>query len=153
MPRKSSLFKHPLLATVFFLLAIYALFSTFFHTPLPPSDPSSSSDDELDISSRENLHFLLKQMDGSYFANQVKVFMYDLPHKFTYAIIQQHGLARGGSPIPDVTTLNYPGHQHMHERFLFSDLARPESDRLGSPIIKVTDPEEADLFYVPSFLL
>ncbi|XVE94261.1 hypothetical protein REPUB_Repub01dG0266300 [Reevesia pubescens] len=150
MARKSSLFKHTLIATVFFLLAIYALFTTFFHTPLPPSDSSSSSSDD-EISSRENLNFPFKQMDGSDFDKKVKVFMYDLPYEFTYGIIQQHGLARGGSPAADVTTLNYPGHQHMHEWFLFSDLARPESDRLGSPIVKVTDPEEADLFYVPVF--
>ncbi|XWS55378.1 hypothetical protein CRYUN_Cryun10bG0169200 [Craigia yunnanensis] len=150
MPRKSSLFKHTLLATVFFLLAIYALFTTFFHTPLPTSDPSSS-DEDVDFSSRQNLNFPLELTDASNFANKVKVFMYDLPHKFTYGIIQHHGLARGGSPVADVTTLNYPGHQHMHEWFLFSDLARPQPDRLGSPIIKVTDPEEADLFYVPVF--
>ncbi|XP_022748741.1 probable arabinosyltransferase ARAD1 [Durio zibethinus] len=151
MARKSSLFKHTLLATVFFLLAIYAFFTIFFHAPLPTSDPSSDDDNDVGISSRENLNFPLTQTDGSYFLNKVKVYMYDLPHNFTYGVIQQHGLARGGSPVADVTTLNYPGHQHMHEWFLFSDLVRPQSDRLGSPIIKVTDPEEADLFYVPVF--
>ncbi|XVF46025.1 hypothetical protein PTKIN_Ptkin02bG0254900 [Pterospermum kingtungense] len=149
MARKSSLFKHTLIATVFFLLAIYAFFTTFFRTPL--FDPSSSSSSSEDDVVHENLQFPLNQMDGSDSPNRVKVFMYDLPHKFTYGIIQQHGLARGGSPVDDVTSLNYPGHQHMHEWFLFSDLARPQSDRLGSPIIKVTDPEEADLFYVPVF--
>ncbi|KHF99569.1 hypothetical protein F383_08014 [Gossypium arboreum] len=146
MPRKSSLFKHTLIATVFFILAIYAFFSTFFHTPLPPSDSDSDSSSSLldlgGVSSQEN---------SIPFPEKVKVFMYDLPHKFTYGIIQQHSLARGGSPVPDITTLNYPGHQHMHEWFLFSDLARPQSDRLGSPVAKVTDPEEADLFYVPAF--
>ncbi|KAK8626570.1 hypothetical protein V6N13_134211 [Hibiscus sabdariffa] len=143
MPRKSSLFKHTLIATVFFLLAIYAFFSTFFHSPLSPPDSSSPSFLDLDrISSQENPN------DSPH---KVKVFMYDLPHKFTFGIIQQHSLARGGSPVPDVTTLKYPGHQHMHEWFLFSDLSRPQSDRLGSPVIKVTDPEEADLFYVPVF--
>ncbi|XP_022762642.1 probable arabinosyltransferase ARAD1 [Durio zibethinus] len=150
MVRKSSLFKQTLIATLVFLLAIYALFTIFFHTPLPPSDPSSD-DDDVEISSRDNLNFPLKQIDGSGIAKKVKVFMYDLPHKFTYGIIQQHGLARGGSPVADVTSLKYPGHQHMHEWFLFSDLVRPESDRLGSPIVKVTDPEEADLFYIPVF--
>ncbi|XWS62363.1 hypothetical protein CRYUN_Cryun06bG0004400 [Craigia yunnanensis] len=150
MAPKSSLFKQTLITTVFFLLAFYALFITFFHTPLPTSDPSSS-DVDVEISCLENLHFPLNQTDGSDFAKKVKVFMYDLPHNFTYGIIQQHGLASGGSPVADVTTLDYPGHQHMHEWFLFSDLTRPQSDRLGSPIIKVTDPEEADLFYVPVF--
>ncbi|XVE67537.1 hypothetical protein DITRI_Ditri08aG0168900 [Diplodiscus trichospermus] len=150
MVRKSSLFKQTVLATIFFLLALYALFSAFFHTPLPSSGHSSDGDD-VDISPRVTLSFPLKQTDSSDLAQKTKVFMYDLPHKFTYGIIQQHGLARGGSPVADVTTLNYPGHQHMHEWFLFSDLVRPQSDRLGSPIIKVTDPEEADLFYVPVF--
>lgn len=149
MARKSSLFKNTLIATVFFLLAIYAFFTTFFHTAFDTS--SSTSDDEVLISSQENLQFPLNQMEVSGSPNKVKVFMYDLPHKFTYGIIQQHGLARGGSPAADVTTLSYPGHQHMHEWFLFSDLARLQSDRLGSPIIKVADPEEADLFYVPVF--
>ncbi|MBA0766566.1 hypothetical protein Gotri_015596 [Gossypium trilobum] len=58
MPRKSSLFKHTLIATVFFLLAIYAFFSTFFHTPLPPSDSNSDSSSFLldlgGVSSQEN---------------------------------------------------------------------------------------------------
>ncbi|KAK6240350.1 hypothetical protein SCA6_005739 [Theobroma cacao] len=148
MARKSSLFKQTLIATAFFILAIYALFTTFFHTPLPVSDTVSPSDDAADVSSVE---FPERRADGSGSVGKVKVFMYDLPHKFTYGLIQQHGLARGGSPVDDVTTLKYPGHQHMHEWFLFADLARPESDRLGSPIVKVTDPEEADLFYVPVF--
>lgn len=41
----------------------------------------------------------------------------------------------------------------MGEWYLFSDLNRPESDRVGSgsPIVKVTDPEDADLFFVPVF--
>ncbi|EOX96908.1 Exostosin family protein isoform 1 [Theobroma cacao] len=148
MARKSSLFKQTLIATAFFILAIYALFTTFFHTPLPVSDTVSPSDDAADVSSVE---FPERRADGSGSVGKVKVFMYDLPHKFTYGLIQQHGLARGGSPVDDVTTLKYPGHQHMHEWFLFADLAPPESDRLGSPIVKVADPEEADLFYVPVF--
>ncbi|GLT77801.1 hypothetical protein SLA2020_493580 [Shorea laevis] len=150
MARKSSLLKQTLIATFFFILVIYALFTTFFHTSFTASDPSSS-DEELEFSSRENLNFPEKRIDPSGFRGKVKVFMYDLPHKFTYGIVQQHRLARGGSAVADVTTLNYPGHQHMHEWFLFSDLARPESERVGSPITKVNDPEEADLFYVPVF--
>lgn len=39
----------------------------------------------------------------------------------------------------------------MHEWYLYSDLARPESERFGSPVIKVSSPEEADLFFVPVF--
>lgn len=79
--------------------------------------------------------------------------MYDLPKKFTYGIIEQHALARGGlvHSDADVSSLKYPGHQHMGEWYLFSDLNRPEVERVGSPIVKVTDPEEADLFFVPVF--
>ncbi|OMO92340.1 Exostosin-like protein [Corchorus olitorius] len=152
MARKSSLFKQTLIATVCLLLAIYALFSIFFHVPLPSSsDPSSTDDGPVDIS---RVNFPVNQGDASFSSvsdAKVKVFMYDLPLKFTYGLIEQHGLARGGKPVDDVTKLQYPGHQHMHEWFLFSDLARPQSERLGSPIVKVTDPEEADLFYVPVF--
>ncbi|XP_068331428.1 probable arabinosyltransferase ARAD2 [Pyrus communis] len=51
----------------------------------------------------------------------------------------------------DVSKLKYPGHQHMGERYLFRDLLKPESERVGSPVERVLDPEEADLFYVPFF--
>ncbi|KAM1018893.1 hypothetical protein ACFX13_041057 [Malus domestica] len=53
----------------------------------------------------------------------VKVYLYDLPKRFTYGVIEHHSLARGGRPDDDVSKLKYPGHQHM----------------------------EADLFYVPFF--
>lgn len=52
------------------------------------------------------------------------------------------------APAP---TLKYPGHQHMAEWFIFSDLIRPESERVGSPIVRVFNPEEAEIFYVPFF--
>ncbi|PQQ12272.1 putative arabinosyltransferase ARAD1 [Prunus yedoensis var. nudiflora] len=39
----------------------------------------------------------------------------------------------------------------MGEWYLFKDLLKPESERLGSPVQKVLDPEEADFFYVPFF--
>ncbi|XP_048442980.1 probable arabinosyltransferase ARAD1 [Pyrus x bretschneideri] len=39
----------------------------------------------------------------------------------------------------------------MGERYLFRDLLKPESERVGSPVERVLDPEEADLFYVPFF--
>lgn len=71
--------------------------------------------------------------------------MYDLPTNFTY------GIARGGEKADDVTGLKYPGHHHMHEWYLFSDLTRPEIQRVGSPIVRVFDPAEADLFYVSAF--
>lgn len=79
---------------------------------------------------------------------KVKVFMYDLPKKFTSGIIEHHALVRGYS---DVSKATYPGHQHMGEWHMFKDLNRPEEERVGSPVIKVDDPEEADLFYIPVF--
>ncbi|PQP92391.1 putative arabinosyltransferase ARAD1 [Prunus yedoensis var. nudiflora] len=39
----------------------------------------------------------------------------------------------------------------MGEWYLFKDLLKPESERFGSPVQKVLDPEEADFFYVPFF--
>lgn len=39
----------------------------------------------------------------------------------------------------------------MAEWYLFSDLSRSESERVGSPVVRVEDPEEADLFFVPFF--
>lgn len=39
----------------------------------------------------------------------------------------------------------------MAEWYLFSDLARPDPERAGSPVVRVLDPEEADLFFVPFF--
>ena len=71
--------------------------------------------------------------------------------RFTFGIIEHHSLARGGRPAQDLTTLSYPGHQHRAEWYLFKDLLQPESERIGSPVVRVLDPEEADLFYVPFF--
>ncbi|KAJ0017928.1 hypothetical protein Pint_12270 [Pistacia integerrima] len=48
-------------------------------------------------------------------------------------------------------SLKYPGHQHMGEWYLFSDLNRPKGERIESPMVKVTDPEEANLFFVLVF--
>ncbi|KAI6704795.1 hypothetical protein NL676_007757 [Syzygium grande] len=82
-----------------------------------------------------------------------KVFLYELPDRFTYGVIREHSAARGGARAADVSALKYPGHQHMAEWYLFADLRRPEPERAraGSPIARVTDPEEADLFYLPVF--
>ncbi|GAV74403.1 Exostosin domain-containing protein [Cephalotus follicularis] len=140
MPRKSSLLKQSLVATTFFLLLIYAFFNAFFNPSVVPDNP------RYNLSKAENFAFL-----GA--PPKVKVYMYDLPRRFTYGIIEHHSVARGGlTPVDDVSTLKYPGHQHMGEWYLFSDLNKPEEDRLrSSPIVRVTDPEEADLFYVPVF--
>ncbi|XP_065853119.1 probable arabinosyltransferase ARAD1 [Euphorbia lathyris] len=141
MARKSSLLKQSLLFFGLFILAIYAVFNTFFN----PTTPSPTLLSELP--SRANFVTFSGQVKGNY-GNKVKIFMYDLPKKFTTGIIEQHALARGSK---DTANVKYPGHQHMGEWHLFSDLNRPEQDRIGSPVIKVDDPDDADLFYVPVF--
>lgn len=78
-----------------------------------------------------------------------KVYLYDLPDKFTYGVIRSYAAARGGPARADPAALKYPGHQHSGEWFLFADLVRGE--RPGSPVERVLDPEAADLFYVPFF--
>ncbi|KAF2302743.1 hypothetical protein P3X46_020018 [Hevea brasiliensis] len=141
MARKSSILKQTLVFSAFSILAIYALFNTFFN---PTTSPSTSLFDE--HFSPDSFGFSGKVTEND--AQKVKIFMYDLPKKFTAGIIEQHALARGSK---DASQARYPGHQHMGEWYLFSDLNRPEVDRIGSPVIKVDDPDEADLFYVPVF--
>uniref|UniRef100_A0A7N0SWH4 Exostosin GT47 domain-containing protein n=1 Tax=Kalanchoe fedtschenkoi TaxID=63787 RepID=A0A7N0SWH4_KALFE len=120
MSRKSLLRPTFLLALVL-LLATYAFFNTIFN------------------STTSNLVAPTK-------TDPVKIYMYNLPRKFTYGVIEHYAAARGGS-----SELKYPGNQHSAEWYLFSDLVRDESDRAGSPVRKVLDPEDADLFYVPFF--
>ncbi|CAL5346697.1 unnamed protein product [Camellia sinensis] len=131
MVRKS--INKPTLVIVFLLLAFYA----FFNTKL-------NSADTLFVS-RENAIVFPRN------SSPVKVYMYDLPRKFTYGVIESFAMARGGlkGPVDDVSVLKYPGHQHRAEWYLFADLNRP--DRTGSPVTRVLDPAEADLFYVPFF--
>ncbi|KAH7546075.1 probable arabinosyltransferase ARAD1 [Ziziphus jujuba] len=148
--RKFSLVKKTLV-TMCVVFTIYAVFTTFF-TPtatskLEPSFPSDIFGSAASIAtvSRESL------LRSSFGHPPVKIYLYDLPERFTYGVIRHHSLARGVRPVQDVTTLSYPGHQHMAEWYLFKDLLRPEWERIGSPVVRVLDPEEADLFYVPFF--
>lgn len=78
--------------------------------------------------------------------------MYDLPRKFTYGVIESYAIARGGlsGPTQDNSVLTYPGHQHPAEWHLFSDLNRLDRPP-NSPVTRVYDPNQADLFYVPFF--
>ncbi|KAJ4702485.1 Exostosin family protein [Melia azedarach] len=147
MARKSSLLKQTIFVLAFFILALYAFVNTF----ISPSVGADAAKNDDNVSSFSKLNFGSGSFSSK--SSKVKVYMYDLPRKFTYGIIEQHSMARGGvvSPVDDLSTLKYPGHQHMGEWYLFSDLNRPESERVGSPIMKVTDPDEADLFYVPVF--
>ncbi|XP_062190040.1 probable arabinosyltransferase ARAD1 [Phragmites australis] len=85
----------------------------------------------------------------------VKIYMYDLPTKFTYGVVRSYMAARApsGSADPAATLpdeqLRYPGHQHSAEWWLFRDLLlRGPRDR---PVARVDDPRDADLFYVPFF--
>ncbi|XP_047328485.1 probable arabinosyltransferase ARAD1 [Impatiens glandulifera] len=81
----------------------------------------------------------------------VKVYMYNLPRRFTYGVIESYTVARNGlkDSVNDVSLLKYPGNQHSAEWYLFEDLTR--ANRSGSPVERVLDPEDADLFYVPFF--
>ena len=74
-----------------------------------------------------------------------KIYVYDLPEKFNYGIIERYWMARGQH------STDYPNHQYMTEWHLFSDLIRPESLRVGSPVARVSNPKDADLFFVPFF--
>lgn len=62
-------------------------------------------------------------------------------------------MARTGvnSPVSDDSELKYPGNQHSAEWYLFKDLVKDQDDRVNSPVVRVLDPEDADLFYVPFF--
>lgn len=81
--------------------------------------------------------------------------MYDLPRKFTYGVIESYAMARGGNkikgPVSDDSELKYPGNQHSAEWYLFSDMLKDEKSRVNAAVVRVFDPEEADLFYVPFF--
>ena len=142
MARKSSLLKRAAIAVVS-VIAIYVILNASVSRSLPSSSdlPRQLIREDDDDEGRAPIQ------------PRVRVYMYNLPKRFTYGLIEQHSIARGGikKPVGDVTTLKYPGHQHMHEWYLFSDLNQPEVDRSGSPIVRVSDPADADLFYVPVF--
>ncbi|XP_027346828.1 probable arabinosyltransferase ARAD1 [Abrus precatorius] len=140
MPRKPLL--KQTLATFLIVFALYVIFNSFFHTT------DSFAFDSINSATTSSVVFAT----GVSKFPAVKVFLYDLPRRFTYGVIHHHGLARGSHANPDdVSSLKYPGHQHMAEWYLYSDLARPESERAGSAVVRVKDPEEADLFFVPFF--
>ncbi|KAL3631606.1 putative arabinosyltransferase arad1 [Castilleja foliolosa] len=131
MPRKSLL--RPTLA-ITCLLALFTLYSIFYtpshytaNTSVGISDPGSSDANK-----------------------KVRIYMYDLPRRFTYGVIESYAAARG-EPLVNDELLKYPGNQHSAEWYLFSDLNRPSGERVDSAVTRVLDPEEADLFYVPFF--
>ncbi|XP_047949934.1 probable arabinosyltransferase ARAD1 isoform X1 [Salvia hispanica] len=137
MPRKSLLRPTLVLASFLSLLAFY---SFVLHTP-PNNRSATSIDAALGNRNALSLHR----------ADQVKIYMYDLPRRFTYGVIESYAAARGGEPVADDALLKYPGNQHSAEWYLFSDMNRPSEERIDSAVTRVMDPEEADLFYVPFF--
>ncbi|KAG6736651.1 hypothetical protein POTOM_060474 [Populus tomentosa] len=149
MARKSSLLKQTLIFSACTILIIYAFFNTFLSSSTTAATTGISSTTSslfAEQISRENFQEFPEKVTEN--EKKVGVFMYDLPKKFTTGIIENHALARGSS---DLSKVSYPGHQHMGEWYMYLDLSRPDLDRVGSPVVKVNDPEEADLFYVPVF--
>ncbi|KAL2930561.1 putative arabinosyltransferase ARAD1, partial [Bienertia sinuspersici] len=136
------------LFSLFLLLALYLFFNTFFLS-------SSSSDVEYD-SNNNKLAGVASIINGDFNSrrsNKVKIYMYDLPREFTYGVIESYAIARGGinAPVSDDSELRYPGNQHSAEWYLFSDLIKGGIDRVDGDVVRVFEPEEADLFYVPFF--
>ncbi|CAI0401812.1 unnamed protein product [Linum tenue] len=136
MARKSSFVKQAMACSACLVLVLYAAYFTTFLRPAS-SPPPLDIRDGVVVGSTITLS-----------ANRIKVFMYNLPRQFTGGIIEEFARARGST---DVSKSWYPGHQHMGEWHLFADLNRTDEDRVGSPVVRVADPDEAELFYVPFF--
>ncbi|WJX44499.1 putative arabinosyltransferase arad1 [Trifolium repens] len=139
------------LAIVFIILVLYALFNTFFQPTDSSTFDSVTATSTFPFNSATTTTTTSSVLLASGASNfpSVKVYLYDLPERFTYGVIRHHSLARGSRA--DENDVKYPGHQHMAEWYLFTDLSRPDSERPGSPVVRVLDPEEADLFFVPFF--
>ncbi|CAA2998646.1 probable arabinosyltransferase ARAD1 [Olea europaea subsp. europaea] len=140
MPRKSFIKPTLILAS---LLTIFALYTFLFYTP--PNYDNINNSNLLTLSNKFD-----RGIDNPN-VNKVKIYMYDLPRRFTYGVIENYAAARGGVPVENDSLLKYPGNQHSAEWYLFSDLNRPSEDRIESAVTRVMDPEDADLFYVPFF--
>ncbi|KAI4371210.1 hypothetical protein MLD38_019473 [Melastoma candidum] len=138
LPRRSSLLKRALLSLPLLLLAFYAFLS---FSPL--SSPSTSVSDYAVTAVAGNVNAPALPL--------LEVFMYDLPEKFNYGVIKHHALVRSSSVPDDLSSLKYPGHQHMAEWYLYSDLLAAYVPRPGSPVVRVSDPAKANVFYVPVF--
>ncbi|CAL1402429.1 unnamed protein product [Linum trigynum] len=134
MARKSSFVKQAIACSACLVLVLYAAYFTTFLRPAS-SPPPLDIRDGVVVGSTITLS-----------ANRIKVYMYNLPRQFTAGIIEEFARARGST---DVSKSWYPGHQHMGEWHLLADLNRTDEDRVGSPVVRVADPDEAELFYVP----
>ncbi|KAM0950803.1 putative xylogalacturonan beta-1,3-xylosyltransferase [Dioscorea sansibarensis] len=122
LPRRPFLL--PFLFSSLFLLSILALLHS----------PSSSSSSTASLPSVPSL--------------RPKIYVYDLPSRFTSGVVRSYHLAR--SAARGDASLKYPGHQHSAEWHLLTDLRNP-SRRSDSPLSVTSDPNLADLFYVPFF--
>ncbi|XP_051138563.1 probable arabinosyltransferase ARAD1 [Andrographis paniculata] len=89
----------------------------------------------------------------------LKVFMYDLPPQFHFALLGWKGGGNGASVWPDVRASEvpeYPGGlnlQHSVEYWLTLDLLSSEFERnlSGRSAVRVHDPRLADVVFVPFF--
>ncbi|CAI5490003.1 unnamed protein product [Closterium sp. Naga37s-1] len=85
------------------------------------------------------------------FGRRLRVYVYDLPREFNYGMVELFSRNRDIA-IPDgVDPPPYPAHQHSGEWWLLRDLLKPEHERRNSPAVRVTDPSDADVFFVPVF--
>ncbi|CAH1446577.1 unnamed protein product [Lactuca virosa] len=90
---------------------------------------------------------------SSFFSPPVRVYVYEMPAKFTYDMLQlfqstykeTFNLTSNGSPVHRLIE------QHSIDYWLWADLIAPESERLLKSVVRVHRKEDADLFYVPFF--
>lgn len=88
-----------------------------------------------------------------YFSPPVRVYVYEMPAKFTYDMLrlfqntykETFNLTSNGSPVHRLIE------QHSIDYWLWADLISPESERLLKSVVRVHRKEDADLFYVPFF--
>ncbi|CAI5463477.1 unnamed protein product [Closterium sp. Yama58-4] len=78
------------------------------------------------------------------FGRRLRVYVYDLPREFNYGMVELFSRNRNIA-IPDGVDPP-PG-----EWWLLRDLLKPEHERRNSPAVRVTDPADADVFFVPVF--
>ncbi|KAK1423660.1 hypothetical protein QVD17_18967 [Tagetes erecta] len=124
------------LATILCILAFYALFYTSIY-------PNSHIQTNLQLQTNPQTLTPISPL---------RIYMYDLPRRFTYGVIDSYEIARGGKVNGNedvVTVQKYPGNQHAAEWHLFVDLNKTR--RSEAYVTRVLDPDEADLFYVPFF--
>ncbi|KAL2631386.1 hypothetical protein R1flu_016072 [Riccia fluitans] len=88
---------------------------------------------------------------------QLKVFMYDFPQKFNLGMLKQSQVDQDLPWPDDEIPTRWPGRtglkkQHSVEFWMMVDLMDSRLGKRGDrKVIRVRDPEEADLFFVPFF--